>query len=69
MSSSSNNASTDGVLQDANSEPNDEEQVELCPGFKDVDTFVKVSDASELNAAAGNVEERSCRHNTKLPEL
>lgn len=56
MSSSNNNKSTNSGLQDGNSDPNDEEQNELCPGFKDVDAFVKVSEVSRLDAA-GNVEE------------
>ena len=41
---SSKSSSTSGP-QDTNSDANDEEKSDLCPGFKDVDAFVKVSEA------------------------
>ncbi|XP_029013177.1 exosome component 10 [Betta splendens] len=50
MSSPNNNVSTGSVLQDAGSDPNDEEHDELCPGFKDVDAFVKYGLGAVLSA-------------------
>ena len=46
MASAKSGGSTNSGLQDMNSDNNDEEN-ELCPGFKDVDAFVKVSEATE----------------------
>lgn len=50
MASSKSNDSTNSGLQDTNSDTNDEERDDLCPGFKDVDAFVKVSERTELDA-------------------
>ncbi|XP_068603751.1 exosome complex component 10 [Brachionichthys hirsutus] len=46
---SSNNASS-GVLQDTNSDVNEEEKAALCPGFRDVDAFVKYGLGAVLSA-------------------
>ena len=48
MASSKSNESTNSGLQDSTAENNGEEQEELCPGFKDVDAFVKVGERSEV---------------------
>uniref|UniRef100_A0A7N6C139 Exosome complex component 10 n=1 Tax=Anabas testudineus TaxID=64144 RepID=A0A7N6C139_ANATE len=50
MASSNDNKSTEGGFQDGNSDPNDEETNELCPGFKDVDAFVKYGLGAVLSA-------------------
>lgn len=50
MASSKSNDSTNSGLQGTNSDANDEEKAELCPGFKDVDAFVKVSERAKLDA-------------------
>lgn len=50
MASSKSNDSTNSGLQDANSDTNDEGKNELCPGFKDVDAFVKVSERRKRDA-------------------
>lgn len=39
--------SSTSVNQDANSGNNDDDTSELCPGFKDVDAFVKVSEQTK----------------------
>lgn len=39
--------SSTSVNQDANSGNNDDDASELCPGFKDVDVFVKVSEQTK----------------------
>lgn len=44
MASSKTNDSSNSGVQDTTSDTNDEEKSELCPGFKDVDAFVKVSE-------------------------
>ncbi|KAK2851258.1 hypothetical protein Q5P01_007534 [Channa striata] len=41
MDSSKGDKSTNRHIQDGNSDANDEDKHELCPGFKDVDAFVK----------------------------
>lgn len=38
------------VNQDANSGNNDDDVSELCPGFKDVDAFVKVSEQAKQSS-------------------
>ncbi|XP_019945092.2 exosome complex component 10 [Paralichthys olivaceus] len=50
MSSSKTNASAKSDPQDSNAENNDEEKDELCPGFKDVDAFVKYGLGAVLSA-------------------
>lgn len=52
MAASKSNASSKSGSKDRNSDDNEEEQAELCPGFKDVDAFVKVS---RLNQAGRKV--------------
>lgn len=42
-----NKDSSTSVNQDANSGNNDDDTSELCPGFKDVDAFVKVSERTK----------------------
>ncbi|KAM6983190.1 exosome complex component 10 [Tautogolabrus adspersus] len=42
--------STNSSLKDTNSDTNDEENNELCPGFKDVDAFVKYGLGAVLSA-------------------
>uniref|UniRef100_A0A671VE32 Exosome complex component 10 n=1 Tax=Sparus aurata TaxID=8175 RepID=A0A671VE32_SPAAU len=49
-SSSKSNDSTNSGLKDNNSDPNDEDKPELCPGFKDVDAFVKHGFGAVLSA-------------------
>lgn len=44
MDSSKSKDSTNSGLQETNSDINDEEKNDLCPGFKDADAFVKVSE-------------------------
>lgn len=46
MASAKSNDSTNSGLQDTN----DDDKNELCPGFKDVDAFVKVSERTKLDA-------------------
>lgn len=43
----SKNSSTSVSQQDANSDNNDDATSEFCPGFKDVDAFVKVSEQTK----------------------
>lgn len=50
MASSKSNDSTNSGLQDTNSDTNDEERDDLCPGFKDVDAFVKYGFGAVLSA-------------------
>ncbi|XP_044067461.1 exosome component 10 [Siniperca chuatsi] len=50
MASSKSNDSTNSGLQDTNSDTNDEENAELCTGFKDVDAFVKYGLGAVLSA-------------------
>lgn len=50
MASAKSNDSTNSGLQDTNSDTNDDDKNELCPGFKDVDAFVKVSERTKLDA-------------------
>lgn len=50
MDSSKTNDSSNSGRQDSNTDANDEEKPELCPGFKDADAFVKVSELTELDA-------------------
>lgn len=65
MDSSKSNDSTNSGPQDGNSDTKDEEKTELCPGFKDVDAFVKVSEVTKVdpefcvqaNSHFGNVDE------------
>ncbi len=47
MASLKSNDSANSGIQDTNSDTNDEDKNELCPGFKDVDAFVKVSELSK----------------------
>lgn len=42
-SSKSKEAKKSGSKDKTNSEPKEDDETELCPGFKDVDAFVKVS--------------------------
>lgn len=51
MDSSKSNDSTNSGLRDATSQNNDEEQDELCPGFRNADAFVKVSEQTKLSLA------------------
>lgn len=67
MASLNNSKSTNSGLQEGNSEPNDEERNELCPGFKDVDAFVKVSVPSSTQQATWmSLLAKGCIHNTNL---
>ncbi|XP_040007563.1 exosome component 10 [Xiphias gladius] len=50
MDSSKSNDSTNSGPQDGNSDTKDEEKTELCPGFKDVDAFVKYGLGAVLSA-------------------
>ncbi|XP_041801768.1 exosome component 10 [Chelmon rostratus] len=50
MASSKSNISTNTGLRDTTSDTNDEEKDELCPGFKDVDAFVKYGLGAVLSA-------------------
>lgn len=50
MASSKSNSSTNSGLQGNSSDTNDEDKAELCPGFKDVDAFVKHGLGSVLYA-------------------
>ncbi|KAK2897774.1 exosome component 10 [Channa argus] len=50
MDSSKGSKSTNSGLQDENTDANDEETKELCPGFKDVDAFVKYGLGAVLSA-------------------
>ncbi|XP_068997255.1 exosome complex component 10 [Embiotoca jacksoni] len=50
MKSAKRSDSTNSGRQDSSSETNDEEQNELCPGFKDVDAFVKYGLGAVLSA-------------------
>uniref|UniRef100_A0A8C4NZH7 Exosome component 10 n=1 Tax=Dicentrarchus labrax TaxID=13489 RepID=A0A8C4NZH7_DICLA len=50
MASSKSNQSSNSRLQDMNSDTNDDENGELCPGFKDVDAFVKYGLGAVLSA-------------------
>lgn len=43
MEPSKSDDSTNSGVQRNNSDSDEEEENELCPGFKDVDAFVKVS--------------------------
>lgn len=47
VSTMDNKDSSTNVNQDANSANNDDDTSELCPGFKDVDDFVKVSEKTK----------------------
>lgn len=55
-SSSKSSDSTNSGLKDNSSDPSDEDKPELCPGFRDVDAFVKVS---ELTAQSLGVQTSS----------
>lgn len=62
-SSSKSNDSTNSGLKDNNSDPNDEDKPELCPGFKDVDAFVKVSELTTQSwgvQTSSRVGQRGC---------
>lgn len=50
MNSSKSNASSNSGRQDSNTDTNDEENAELCPGFKDADAFVKYGLGAVLSA-------------------
>ncbi|KAM9343591.1 LOW QUALITY PROTEIN: exosome complex component 10-like [Pholidichthys leucotaenia] len=50
MTSSKTNESTNSGLQDNNAEANEDENGELCSGFKDVDAFVKYGLGAVLSA-------------------
>ncbi|XP_069545121.1 exosome complex component 10 [Brachyistius frenatus] len=50
MKSAKRSDSANSGRQDSSSETNDEEQNELCPGFKDVDAFVKYGLGAVLSA-------------------
>uniref|UniRef100_A0A3P8TKG1 Exosome complex component 10 n=1 Tax=Amphiprion percula TaxID=161767 RepID=A0A3P8TKG1_AMPPE len=50
MKSTKNRYSANSCRQDSNSETNEEENGELCPGFKDVDAFVKYGLGAVLSA-------------------
>lgn len=54
MASSKSSDPAHSGPQDTNSESNDEDKPELCPGFKDADAFVKVSELSRLGAGLGS---------------
>lgn len=48
MEPSKSKDSKNSGRQENNSDSNEEEEKELCPGFKDVDAFVKVSKRNQL---------------------
>nr|XP_046253433.1 exosome component 10 [Scatophagus argus] len=50
MATSKSNVSTNSGLKDTTSDATDEETNELCPGFKDVDAFVKYGLGAALSA-------------------
>lgn len=50
MASSKSNDSTNSGVQDTSSDTNDDDKNELCPGFKDVEAFVKVSERATPGA-------------------
>ncbi|XP_022597415.1 exosome component 10 [Seriola dumerili] len=50
MATSKSNDSTNSGTQNSTSDTNDEEKAELCPGFKDVDAFVKYGLGAVLSA-------------------
>ncbi|XP_061592397.1 exosome component 10 [Cololabis saira] len=50
MSSSKSNNSAKSAVADGNSDANDEDKNELCPGFKDADAFVKHGLGAVLSA-------------------
>ncbi|XP_070825567.1 exosome complex component 10 [Chaetodon trifascialis] len=50
MASSKTNNSGNSCIQDTTSDTTDEEKTELCPGFKDVDAFVKYGLGAVLSA-------------------
>ncbi|XP_056278938.1 exosome component 10 [Pseudoliparis swirei] len=50
MDSSKSNDSTNSGLRDATSQNNDEEQDELCPGFRNADAFVKYGFGAVVSA-------------------
>lgn len=52
MASSKNKGTKKSDSQDTNQEATEEEKTELCPGFKDVDAFVKVSKTDAKGRAA-----------------
>lgn len=52
MKSFKSNDTNSSGLQDSNTDTNDEEKHELCPGFKDADAFVKVSEQTKLDTTA-----------------
>lgn len=70
MAASHSGVPTNSGLQDTSSDTNDEEKGELCPGFKDVDAFVKVSELTQadvgLLSQVGNVELQSHYKHTQL---
>lgn len=45
MASSKANDSSNSGVQDTTSDTNYDDKSELCPGFKDADAFVKVSES------------------------
>lgn len=50
MASLKSNGSTTSGPQEPSSDAKDDDRSELCPGFKDVDAFVKVSDRPTVDA-------------------
>lgn len=54
MSLSKGNGKSKREVLDSNSEANEEEKSELCPGFKDVDAFVKVREQQQMVLAIAN---------------
>lgn len=54
MDSSNSKDSNNSGREDSNTDNNDEEKAELCPGFKDADAFVKVSEVVEFGVEASS---------------
>lgn len=50
MASLKSSDSSKGINQDASSDNSDDDKSQLCPGFKDVDSFVKVSEQTTQGA-------------------
>lgn len=50
MDSSKSKDSSKSGREDSNTDNSDDEKAELCPGFKDADAFVKVSEITKLDA-------------------
>lgn len=72
VSTMDNKNSSPSINQDSNSGNNDDDMSELCPGFKDVDAFVKVSEQTKqilLILICSNVQANSQGGNVCCYEL